>query len=434
MAQTETKPGNVAVQESGITIHALCRLCGSPTLTPVLSLGSQYVSDFLDPNTAPGQRAPLELVLCNAENGGCGLLQLRHTVDQDHMYRNYWYRSGVNQTMRMALADVTEKAEQLVHLKSEETVIDTGSNDNTLLLSYPAAKLRKVGFEPAKNLMPYASHPEIHVINDYFSAETFRRHYPKTQAKVVTSIAMFYDLEDPNQFTADVKSILGKDGLWVIQMMYLPTMLEENIFDNICHEHLEYYSLLSLESLLSRHNLKIIDIALNDVNGGSYRTYVTHADNTSVKPFEGAQERVEKLRQKEQGLRLDTAAPYEAFAQRVEEIKQEAVDFITTEVKSGKTVYVYGASTKGNTLLQYFGLDNSVITAAAERNPDKWGKVTVGTNIPIISEDDARAAKPDYFLVLPWHFLKEFLVREKEYLDQGGQFIVPLPKFQVISR
>lgn len=433
MPYRETKLAPAAVQVRQAAAHTACRICGSRALTPVLSLGNQYVSDFLDEDSTPGQRAPLDLVLCNAENGGCGLLQLRHTVDQDQMYRNYWYRSGVNQTMRAALADVAEKAEQLAHLKSEETVVDTGSNDNTLLLSYTAAKLRKVGFEPAKNLMPYANHPEVHVINDYFSADTFHKHCPQTHAKVLTSIAMFYDLEDPNQFTADVKSILDKDGLWVIQMMYLPTMLEEDIFDNICHEHLEYYSLLSLESLLSRHGLKIIDVELNDVNGGSYRTYITHTDNTSVKPFAGAEARIEQLRQKEAALHLDTAKPYEAFTQHVKEIKQQIVDFIESEKAKGKSIYVYGASTKGNTLLQYFGLDNSVIAAAAERNPDKWGKHTVGTNIPIISEDEARAAKPDYFLVLPWHFLKEFLVREKEYLDNGGKFIVPLPKFQIIS-
>lgn len=433
MAETETKPVVATTHDSRVITRNSCRLCGSESLTLLLSLGNHYVSDFLDEDQAPGQRAPLDLVLCDVQHGGCGLLQLRHTVDQDQMYRNYWYRSGVNQSMKAALADVAEKAEQLVHLKSEETVIDTGSNDNTLLLSYTTAKLRKVGFEPAKNLMPYANHPEVHVVNDYFSAKTFQQHYPNTLAKIITSIAMFYDLEDPNQFTQDAKGILAPDGLWIIQMMYLPTMLEENIFDNICHEHLEYYSLLSLESLLSRHGLKIIDVELNDVNGGSYRTYITHTDNTSIKPFEGAAERIETLRQKETELHLDTAKPYQAFAERVEEIKQQVVDFVTTEVKNGKTVYVYGASTKGNTLLQYFDLDNSVITAAAERNPDKWGKRTVGTNIPIISEDDARAAKPDYFLVLPWHFLKEFVSREKDYLDHGGKFIVPLPKFQIIE-
>ncbi len=411
-----------------------CRLCGGEALTPVLSLGNHYVSDFIDVGSLPGQRAPLELVLCNAEDGGCGLLQLHHTVDQDQMYRNYWYRSGVNQSMRDALADVAHSTEKLVPLAAGDIVIDTGSNDNTLLLAYDMPNLRKVGFEPATNLMPYAQHADIHVINDYFSAYSFQQHYPDQQAKIITSIAMFYDLEDPNQFTADVKDTLDKGGLWIIQMMYLPTMLEENIFDNICHEHLEYYSLLSLESLLSRHNLKAIDVELNDVNGGSYRTYITHTDNISVKPSRGAQERIKKLRDHEKELRLDTATPYEAFAGRVGEIKQRVVDFIKHETAEGKSVYVYGASTKGNTLLQYFGLDNLVITAAAERNPDKWGKRTVGTNIPIISEDEARAAHPDYFLVLPWHFLKEFHHREAEYLANGGKFIVPLPRFEIIEK
>lgn len=215
-------------------------------------------------------------------------------------------------------------------------------------------------------------------------------------------------------------------------MAYLPSMLLDNIFDNICHEHLEYYSLLSLENLLHRHGLKVIDIELNDVNGGSYRTYITHEENTSITPFEGAEKRLEALRTQEKTMQLDTLTPYHDFAGSVGGIKDKVVSFITEEVAQGKTVYVYGASTKGNTLLQYFGLDHMLITAAAERNPDKWGKKTVGTLIPIISEEDARAAKPDYFLVLPWHFLAEFKEREKEYLSSGGKFIVPLPRFEVI--
>ena len=281
--------------------------------------------------------------------------------------------------------------------------------------------------------MPYAQHPEITVINDFFSAQPFEKHASGHKAKIATSIAMFYDLEDPNKFTADMAKCLHEDGVWIIQMAYLPSMLLDNIFDNICHEHLEYYSLLSLENLLARHNLKVIDVELNDVNGGSYRTYVTHASNTSIKAFSGATKRIEALRNQEKTMKLDTLAPYEDFAQSVENIKEQVTSFIKQEVANGKTVYVYGASTKGNTLLQYFGLNNTTITAAAERNPDKWGKKTVGTLIPIISEEDARAAKPDYFLVLPWHFLAEFKNREKEYLDSGGKFIVPLPKFEIVG-
>lgn len=421
---------SAAVQE-GIRVVTSCRVCGNEALAPVLSLGDQYVSDFVDTMTENAS-APLELVICNASEGGCGLLQLKHTADQGSLYRNYWYRSGINQTMRDALQDIADKAAELAHLQAGDYIIDTGSNDNTLLKSYNRSDIHRIGFEPATNLMPYAEHPEITVVNDFFSAAPFHEKSNGSKAKIITSIAMFYDLEDPNQFTADIASCLHKDGVWIIQMAYLPSMLLDNIFDNICHEHLEYYSLLSLENLLHRHGLKVIDIELNDVNGGSYRTYITHEDNTSVIPFEGAAERLDALRTQEKTMQLDTLAPYHDFAGSVEGIKEKVTSFIKAEKEAGKTIYVYGASTKGNTLLQYFELDSNTITAAAERNPDKWGKKTVGTLIPIVSEEEARAAKPDYFLVLPWHFLTEFKEREKEYLQSGGKFIVPLPQFVII--
>ncbi len=245
---------------------------------------------------------------------------------------------------------------------------------------------------------------------------------------------MFYDLDEPNKFVSDIVQCLDKDGVWIIQMSYLPLMLETNAFDNICHEHLEYYSLLSLENLLKRHNLEVFDIELNDVNGGSFRVYVKHAGSRRINGAKGAQERLVRQRGYELKLGLNNKKIYEEFSSRVESIKDKLTSFIKNEVAKGKKVYVYGASTKGNTLLQYFGLDVSIINAAAERNPYKLGKKTVGTMIPIISEERARAENPDYFLILPWHFLKEFINREEAYLRSGGKFIVPLPEFKIIGK
>jgi NDP-4-keto-2,6-dideoxyhexose 3-C-methyltransferase len=293
-----TKKNKTNVQQDvqhEVLIRTNCRVCGNETLSEVLSLGNQYVSDFVDTMTENAS-APLDLIICNADEGGCGLLQLKHTADQASLYRNYWYRSGINQTMRDALKDITQKASTLVDLKNGDFIIDTGSNDNTLLKSYEKQDLNRIGFEPATNLMPYAQDPNITVINDFFSAKPFLQASNNKKAKIITSIAMFYDLEDPNAFTADAAQCLDKDGVWIIQMAYLPSMLLDNIFDNICHEHLEYYSLLSLENLLARHNLRVIDVELNDVNGGSYRVYITHTDNTSIQPFPGAEKRLEALR------------------------------------------------------------------------------------------------------------------------------------------
>ena len=413
-----------------------CRVCKG-AVEPILSLGEQYVSNFISPGEPDGRRAPLELVLC----AQCRLLQLKHTVPAEAMYRNYWYRSGTNQTMRDALADIANRGEQLMHLSDGDAVLDIGCNDGTLLSSYRAPGVFKIGFDPAENLAVYSRKVANKIVPSFFDAATFFAepslvyHRPK----VVTSIAMFYDLEEPRRFVSEIKTVMHREGLWIIQMSYLPLMLEQNDFGNICHEHLEYYSLQSLEYLLALHEFEVVDVELNDVNGGSYRIYIRNrgADPEGFGDAQYRREaaaRVAALRQKEADLKLDTPKPYLEFAERVEEIKKQVSTFIRDAVAQKKHVYVYGASTKGNTILQYFDVDKTLITAAAERNPDKWGKETVGSRIPIVSEADARAARPDYFLVLPWHFLKEFTERESEYLSGTGQFIVPCPKFAVVGK
>jgi NDP-4-keto-2,6-dideoxyhexose 3-C-methyltransferase len=411
-----------------------CRVCGG-SLDPILSLGEQYVSTFLAPDQPDGPKAPLELVLCRQ----CRLLQLRHTVPGEMMYQEYWYRSGTNQTMRDALADISGAVSRVLQLKAGDSVLDIGCNDGTLLGSYTVPGLYKIGFDPAQNLAVLSRKIADKVLVGFFDAERFVSdpEVGTLRPKVVTSIAMFYDLEQPRKFVADIQKIMHPDGVWIVQMSYLPLMLKQNDFGNICHEHLEYYSLQALEYLVDLHGFSIVDAHLNDVNGGSIRAFIR---NCGADPnFFGdkayrrqAEERLSRLRENEAELGLNTATPYLQFAERVQKIKQQVSGFVRDQVEQKKRVFVYGASTKGNTMLQYFELDHSVINAAAERNPDKWGKVTVGTRIPIISEAAARAAKPDYFLVLPWHFLEEFKAREHAYLSSTGQFIVPLPEFELI--
>jgi len=297
------------------------------------------------------------------------------------------------------------------------------------LRSYRTKKLKLAGFDPAKNLVPEAEVGTTRIINDYFNHEAFKRHFPKKKAKVITSIAMFYDLDDPNKFVADIASSLDSDGMWIVQMSYLPLMLEQNAFDNICHEHLEYYSMLSLQNLLARHGLRAVDVEKNDVNGGSFRIYIQFTDH-AARP--AGLKRVEAMEKSEKRMKLFDKETYFDFAKRVDAVREDVYHFIHSETAKGKKVFVYGASTKGNTLLQYFNLDHRLIAGAAERNPDKFGKKTVGTLIPIMSEEEARRARPDYFLVLPWHFLKGFLTKEKAYLHSGGRFIVPLPEMRLI--
>ena len=405
-----------------------CRSCGSTNLTNILSLGLQYPSNFIELNSISDKREqiPLELIFC--EKKDCGLLQLKHTASRESLYKKYWFRSGINEKMVEALKDITKSVEKRISLSENDIVLDIGCNDGTLLRSYQS-KVRLVGFEPASNLVDEAKEGTDLIINNFFNSHEFMQHFPNERIKVITSIAMFYDLEDPNSFVSDIVNCLDQDGIWIIQMAYLIPMLELNAFDNIVHEHLEYWSLKSLKRLLEEHDLKIFDVELNDVYGGSFRIFVKTKKNDKI----NIQNSVDEFLKKEDEFGLEKKETYLNFANRVNSLKNKLNDFIKKEISNGKLIYAYGASTKGNTLLQFYNLNNKLISKAADRDSKKFGKMTVGSNIPVISEEQARDEKPDYFLVLPWHLVDFFKERENEFLNNGGKFIVPLPDFKIIS-
>ena len=407
------------------TTRTTCRMCHSPKLAPLFSLGVQYINNFINKEDLHKcGKAPLEMVLC--EN--CTLVQLRHTAPQELLYaRFYWYKSGITDTMKKALRDITEKAEKMFDLKAGDVVLDIGSNDGTLLRTYAVPGLVTVGVEPANNLAEEGSKGISHFIHDFWTLDGYSKAVGK-KAKVVTAIGMFYDMEDPNQFVADAANALTDDGVFIAQLMCLKNMLDSNDVGNICHEHLEYYSFKSLEYLFNKNGLEIIDVEINYVNGGSYRIY-SRKVGAHTRPAEGAAERIRKVRDSEKGF--ERKEVYLDFFNRLEENKKKCVDFIKQEVAKGKKVWVYGASTKGNVILQYYGLGPELITGASERSSFKWGKYTVGSMILIYSEEEARKAQPDYFLVLPYAFFKEFYDREEEWRKKGGKFIVPLPEFRI---
>jgi hypothetical protein len=405
-----------------------CRSCGSTDLTPILSLGSQYPSNFVELNSIPdkNEQIPLELIFC--EKKDCGLLQLKHTASRELLYKEYWFRSGLNEKMVDALKDITKSVEKRLSLSENDIVLDIGCNDGTLLRSYQS-KVRLVGFEPASNLVNEASKDTDLIINNFFSFYEFVQHFPNERIKAITSIAMFYDLEDPNSFVSDIVNCLDQDGIWVIQMAYLIPMLELNAFDNIVHEHLEYWSLKSVKRLLEEHGLEIFDVELNDVYGGSFRIFVKTKKNEKI----NIQNSVDEFLKKEDEFGLEKKETYLNFANRVNSLKDKLNNFIKEELSNGKSIYAYGASTKGNTLLQFYNLNNKLILKAADRDSRKFGKMTIGSNIPVISEEQARDEKPDYFLVLPWHLVDFFKERESEFFKNGGKFIVPLPDFKIVS-
>ena len=394
-----------------------CLLCKKKKLKSIFSLGNLFVSNFVNKNKIKkGIRAPLNLLYCK----NCSLIQLSHIAPQEIMYKRfYWYRSGVTKTMKDGLKDLYKESLKFVKLKKNDVVLDIGANDGTLLNYYKNKNIKTIGCEPANNLRKYLVKKCNFTINDFWNKKNLDKILIKNKLKkpkIITAIGMFYDLEEPNLFIKDAADSLAEDGIFIAQLMCLKSMIEKNDLGNICHEHIEFYSLKSLKYLFENNGLEIFKIDENDINGGSYRIYCRKFKKGSIKL---KNENVLKM--------------MKDFVKRVELNKIQTINFIKKAVKKNKKIFLYGASTKGNTVLQYYGLNSSLIKYAAERSPEKWGKYTIGTGIKIISEKQARNLKPDYFFVTPWGFIKEFKKREKKWLNKGGKFLLPFPKLKIIN-
>lgn len=411
-----------------------CRICGSNDLRRVIDLGAQFIASVFVIDQADErlrQAYPLELVRCSSP-GGCGLVQLRHSISPRVLYNAYGYRSGINEQMRRNLESIATAAESMACLAPGDTVLDIGCNDGTLLAAFRRSGIDRLGIDPAANVVSSAREKGIEAVCDFFSKGIYHGVRPGIKAKIVASIAMFYDLEDPGAFVRDVADILADDGVWVAEMVYLPFILKNNAFDTICHEHLGYYTLRQLEWLLAPNGLKIYGVALNDVNGGSIRLFIRKHSAGPVS--EETVRQLNTIRENELSLGLDNESPYQAFYDKVCGIRDTLRTVLETINTRGKTVYIYGASTKGNTILQFCGIDRRLIPLAADRNPEKWGTRTPFTNIEIISEEQSRSHQPDYFLALPWHFVNAFRKREAAFLSRGGRFILPLPRVRILGK
>lgn len=408
-------------------------VCGSSALTNVINLGEQHLqSSFIKPGKEepPIRKIATSLVRCDPtrEEKACGLLQMEHTVPPEMLYSAYCYRSGTNHRMRNHLREIAEEGASLIG-KDKAYVLDIGCNDGTLLKCYPK-EFFKLGVDPFDVAQEITG--DITAIQDIFPSEELINVLQGEKFDIITSIAMFYDLEDPVSFCQELKRVLANDGVWIFEMSYMPSMLKMNSYDTICHEHLEYYSLALLEYVLKKADLKIVDAILNDINGDSIRCYATHIDNFVYKNTQ-AWQRIKLLRQEEFDMELDTDKPYKNFQDRINVHKDQLTSLLKMLQKEGKSVHVYGASTKGNTILQWCGIDNRLVDVAAERNPDKYSAYTLGTDIPIVSEAESRAMKPDYYLVLPCHFKEEFIQCEQEVLKSGVGTIFSLPNIETIE-
>ncbi len=392
-----------------------CLLCKNKKLKKIFSLGNLFVSNFVKKNKIKkGIKSPLNLIYCNS----CELIQLSHIAPQEIMYKRfYWYRSGVTKTMREGLKDIFNDSLKYTKIKKKDLVLDIGANDGTLLKYYKNKSIT-LGCEPAKNLQKELKKNCHYRMENFWSFKEFLKissKYNLPKPKIITAIGMFYDLEDPNKFIRDAALSLHEEGVFIAQLMCLKSMVAKNDIGNICHEHIEFYSIKSLKFLFETNGLEIFKIEENEINGGSFRIYCRKFKTGSIKlPNEDVSEMMKK------------------FVKRVKFNKKITMNFLNKRKKEGKTIFLYGASTKGNTLLQYYGINNKLIPYAAERSPEKWNKYTVGSGIKIIDENTARKMNPDFFLVTPWGFIKEFKKREREWKKDGGKFIVPFPKMKII--
>lgn len=401
-----------------------CRICGSRRLELVLDLGIQMLTGVF-PREAGAKvtEGPLRLVKCSGD-GACGLLQLQHSYDLGQMYgANYGYRSGLNQAMVHHLRDKVKRILGRVALTSDDLVVDIGSNDGTTLRAYPEGPLL-VGIDPTGAKFRDFYPPHVMLLPDFFSASLMARSLPGKKAKVVTSFSMFYDLESPMNFMQEVHDLLADDGIWVFEQSYMPSMLQRNSFDTVCHEHLEYYGLRQIKWMTDRVGFRIVDVEFNDVNGGSFSVTV----EKSSKP-EAVPNVVQQILERELYEGLDTLNPYLEFSERVFLAKLALARFFEDAKKDGRTVVALGASTKGNVLLQYCGLSGEDIVAVGEVNPDKFGCYTPGTWIPIVPEAELLQSKPDYLLVLPWHF-RDFFLSSSRFT--GTRMVFPLPNLEIV--
>jgi hypothetical protein len=403
-----------------------CRVCGSDDLQLVVDLGDQFLTGVFPKIDEPDPTAgPLAVGLC----GSCGLVQLMHTYDAAEMYGdNYGYRSGLNASMVKHLQRKARFLEGLARLAPGDTVLDIGANDSTLLQGYRTSGLRRVGMDPT--IVKWREHypADVTAVADFFSADRYQQE-GLSPARVITSVAMFYDLQDPVSFARDVATCLASDGLWHFEQSYMPSMLRANSYDTICHEHVEYYSLHVVERILSDAGLQIADVRFNRVNGGSFAVTAQRKGG----PHRVNDDLVQWFLRQESRLRVTEKAAFEAFDAAVRQHRDDLTDLIRTLRRGGSSVVGYGASTKGNVLLQYCGFTTDDLPVIAEVNPNKYGCMTPGTHIPIASEEDVKTTKPDYMLVLPWHFRETILEREADYLEAGGRLIFPLPEIEVIG-
>ncbi len=413
----------------GNTLTA-CRVCGNTELISLFDIGEQYLSSVFPTDLnyrATALKYPLDMVMCKKKDDGstCGLVQLGHRLDLTAMYDAYPYTSATNSSMSKILQDVADSGKAQNNLVDGDVILDIGGNDGTLLNFFKEGKYSLINIDPAQNVQARLDVPQYTLVRDFFNQKSFSAVAPTgKKAKLIFSVAMFYHLDDPMKLVQDAASCLDDDGVWIVQMAYLPAMIRTNMYDNIVHEHAGYYGAQHMKWVMEKAGLEVFDIIPNDVYGGSFRIFTKKKGNAAYAPTE----RYLKLLEQEIADGIFDVETYTAFEKRVEKTKVDLLALLKKIKEEGKSVWIYGASTKGNTILQYCGIGSTDIVAAADSNAFKFGKYMIGSDVPIFTEEEMRKAKPDYLLALPYSFIEGFMAREKDLVAGGTQFILPLPE------
>jgi len=407
-----------------------CRICGNKKIKSCIDLGKQYLSSVFPSDLdyrKDTKKYPLALVLCKKKKNTCGTLQLAHDIDLTSMYELYPFSSATNSSMPKILKDVVDASLARVEIKDNDTILDIGGNDGTLPSFFKNKKLKLINIDPAKNIKSTNKSPNYKYINNFFSKKAYNSS-TREKAKLIFSIAMFYHLQNPIDFSKEVSDCMDDSGAWIIQMAYLPLMLKTNMYDNIVHEHVGYYTLHNISWIMEKVGLEVFDVQLNNVYGGSFRVFVKKKTNTKIK----ISKNVKKILDQESKFGINNLNTYTKFMSRIEKTKKDLLKLIKKLKSQKKTIWIYGASTKGNTILQYCGITNKEIEFAADANPFKFNKYIIGGDILIKNETEMRNKKPDYLLALPYSFVNGFIEREKSLIKSGTKFILPLPRVTTI--
>jgi hypothetical protein len=400
-----------------------CRICKKKSLKTLFSLGNLSFTGKFPSKNQNIKKKPITLIICK----NCELVQLGHNFDLKYLYGpDYGYRTGINKTMINHVNKVVKDLSKKTKLKKNDFVLDIASNDGSLLNFYNK-NVKTFGIDPILNKYKDKYKKINFKISDFFSAKKILK-TTKKKFKIITALSVFYDSANPNKFIRDVKKILSLDGIFLLEFADLASIIKYKMFDTICHEHLEYYSSKVIDNLCRENNLRIFDININDINGGSKQYLICHKKSS----YKTNKNKIYKILNSEKKLKLSNEKTFKNFINIINNSKLKLNNFLKKANNLGKTIHGYGASTKGNVLLQYYKIDNKMIKYVAERNKSKYGLYTPSTKIKIISEALSRFYKPDYYLVLPWHFKKEILHREKEIRKRGTKFIFPLPKLRII--